>query len=64
MHYIFQRAGIPPDEFMQKPRYVRLFMLKSMEVQIEAEAQEAAAQREREARRAAASRPRITGRRR
>lgn len=31
-----------PDEVMQKPRFCRTFMLKSMEVQLEAEAEQAA----------------------
>ena len=37
MHHIFQRQGIPPDEFYAKPRKVRAFMLASMMVQLEAE---------------------------
>lgn len=41
MHQVFQRTGLPPDEFMRKPRGVRAFMLASMIVQIEAEAERA-----------------------
>ena len=37
MHHIFQRQGIPPDEFYAKPYKVRAFMLVSMRVQLEAE---------------------------
>ena len=37
MHHIFQRQGIPPDEFYAKPYKVRAFMLASMMVQLEAE---------------------------
>lgn len=37
LHHIFQRQGIPPDEFYQKPYKVRAFMLASMMVQLEAE---------------------------
>ena len=37
MHHIFQRQGIPPDEFYRKPYKVRAFMLGSMMVQLEAE---------------------------
>lgn len=48
LHYIFQRTGMPPDEVMGKPRFIRTFILKSMEVQIEAEAEQAAAARERQ----------------
>jgi hypothetical protein len=44
---------LTPDEVMSKPRFVRTFMLKSMEVQLEAEQQAAAAAEER--RRQAAS---------
>ncbi len=38
MHHIFQRIGLPPDEFMAKSPGVRAFMLASMRVQLEAEA--------------------------
>jgi len=37
LHHIFQRLGIPPDEFYAKPYKVRAFMLASMMVQLEAE---------------------------
>ena len=37
LHHIFQRQGIPPDEFYAKPYKVRAFMLASMLVQLEAE---------------------------
>jgi len=37
LHHIFQRQGIPPDEFYTKPHKVRAFMLASMMVQLEAE---------------------------
>lgn len=37
LHHIFQRLGIPPDEFYAKPYKVRAFMLASMLVQLEAE---------------------------
>ena len=40
MHHIFQRQGIPPDEFYRKPYKVRAFMLASMMVQLEAEDKE------------------------
>ena len=40
MHHIFQRQGIPPDEFYAKPYKVRDFMLASMMVQLEAENKE------------------------
>lgn len=36
-----------PDIVMRKPRFVRIFMLKSMEIQVEAEAREAEAARQR-----------------
>ena len=37
LHHIFQRQGIPPDEFYRKPYKVRAFMLASMRLQIEIE---------------------------
>ena len=37
MHHIFQRQGIPPDEFYAKPYKVRDFMLASTIVQLETE---------------------------
>ncbi len=37
LHHIFQRQGIPPDEFYAKPYKVRAFMLASMMVQLEVE---------------------------
>ena len=37
LHHIFQRQGIPPDEFYRKPYKVRAFMLASMMMQLEAE---------------------------
>ena len=37
LHHIFQRQGIPPDEFYAKPHKVRAFMLASMMAQLEAE---------------------------
>jgi len=37
LHHIFQRQGIPPDEFYAKPYKVRAFMLASMLLQLEAE---------------------------
>ena len=57
MHYILQRLGITPDELMQKPRLIRMFIMESMKVQIETEANEMAALRQRQ-RDAAASRGR------
>ena len=36
-----------PDEVMRKPRFVRTFLLKSMEVQIEAESKQAEEARQR-----------------
>lgn len=37
-----------PDEVWSKPRFVRIFLLKSMELQLEAEAEQAAAARQRQ----------------
>ena len=37
-----------PDEVMRKPRFVRTFLLKSMEVQIEEETEQAKAARQRQ----------------
>lgn len=48
MHYIFQKTGMTPDEVMAKPRFIRTFLLKSTEVQMEAEAEQLAAARERQ----------------
>ena len=47
-----------PDEVMAKPRFTRVFLLKSMEVQLEEEAAqaEAARQRQEQARREANNR--------
>ena len=39
---IFQRTGLPPDEFMAKSRFARTFMFQSMIIQIEAEAEQRA----------------------
>jgi len=41
LHHIFQRLGITPDEFFTKTHKVRAFMLASMLVQLEAEAEQA-----------------------
>lgn len=30
LHHIFQKTGITPDEFYQKPMWVQEFMLQSM----------------------------------
>lgn len=35
LHHIFQRTGITPDEFYQKPRKIQIFMLKSMELYLQ-----------------------------
>nr|DAU99396.1 MAG TPA: Protein of unknown function (DUF3263) [Caudoviricetes sp.] len=35
MHHIFQRTGITPDEFYQKPRGVQAFMLASTRIYLE-----------------------------
>lgn len=43
LHHIFQRTGITPDVVMGQSRFIRTFMLKSMEVQLEEEAEIAAA---------------------
>ena len=40
LHYIFQRQGIPPDEFFAKPYGVQLFMLASKKVELEEEEKE------------------------
>lgn len=40
LHHIFQRQGIPPDEFYAKSYKVRTFMMASMMVQLEAEEEE------------------------
>ncbi len=37
LHHIFQRQGIPPDEFYAKSYKVRAFILASMAVQLEVE---------------------------
>lgn len=58
MHYIFQKTGMSPDEVMAKPRFIRTFLLKSMEVQIEAEAEQIAAAKERQRAAQAAQRSR------
>ena len=34
-HHIFQRTGITPDEFYEKPKGVQAFMLKSMQLYLE-----------------------------
>lgn len=39
---------MPPDVVLSRPRSIRTFLLKSMEVQLEEEAQQAAAARERQ----------------
>lgn len=36
LHHIFQKTGITPDEFYQKPRGVQIFMLQSMIITLEA----------------------------
>jgi len=48
LHYIFQRTGMSPDKVMSKPRLVRTFILKSMELQIEAEIEQANAAKQRQ----------------
>lgn len=35
LHHIFQRTGITPDEFYQKPKEIQTFMLASMKVYLE-----------------------------
>ncbi len=35
LHHIFQTAGIPPDEFYEKPKGVQAFMLASMRITLE-----------------------------
>lgn len=37
LHHIFQRTGVTPGEFWAKPRGEKLFMLASMEFQLEEE---------------------------
>ena len=37
MHIIFQRHHIAPDEFLKKDRWVQVFMLESMKIQIKNE---------------------------
>ncbi len=32
LHHIFQKTGITPDEFYQKPAWVQSFMLQSMRI--------------------------------
>ena len=39
LHVIFQRHHIPPDEFMRKDKASRAFMLASMKIQLETEAE-------------------------
>lgn len=43
LHHIFQRMGITPDEFLEKPRFIRVFCRQSMLVQLENEKQQAEA---------------------
>jgi len=40
LHHIFQRQGIPPDEFYTKDYKTRTFMLVSMMVQLEDETEQ------------------------
>lgn len=35
LHHIFQKTGMTPDEFYQKPPGVRAFLFASMEVTLE-----------------------------
>ncbi len=35
LHHIFQKTGITPDEFYQKPKGVQAFMMASMIVSLE-----------------------------
>lgn len=35
MHHIFQKTGMPPDDFLAKPPGVQAFMLASMTLEIE-----------------------------
>ncbi|OAT81106.1 hypothetical protein A6M21_11895 [Desulfotomaculum copahuensis] len=39
VHQIFQRTGLPPDEFWAKPRGAQLFMLASTQIVLEEERQ-------------------------
>jgi len=39
VHQIFQRTGLPPDEFWAKPRGSQLFMLASTQIVLEEERQ-------------------------
>jgi len=41
VHEIFQRTGLPPDEFWAKPDGARRFMLASMALKLEEEAKQA-----------------------
>lgn len=41
IHQIFQRTGLTPDEFWAKPEGTRKFMLASMALQLEMEAEQA-----------------------
>ena len=43
LHHIFQRTGVLPSVVMGQPRFLRTFLLASMEVQLEAEAEREAA---------------------
>ena len=47
-----------PDEVWSKPRFVRVFLLKSMELQLEGEAEQAAAMKARQQAMAASRRRR------
>lgn len=40
MHHIFQRTGITPDEFYNKPKGVQAFMLASTRIYIESSQKE------------------------
>jgi hypothetical protein len=35
LHHIFQKTGITPDEFYEKPKGVQAFMLASMRIALE-----------------------------
>ncbi len=35
LHHIFQKTGITPDEFYEKPKGVQIFMLQSMRITLE-----------------------------
>jgi len=37
LHHIFQKTGITPDEFYEKPKGVQAFMLASMRITLESQ---------------------------